>query len=169
MRHGAVRSAEPDRPDAGSRQSPFRGAATTKWLGPVIAGTLAAATAARTLSGRLALVRVVGGSMEPTFADGDRLLVRRAATHRRGDVIVFRNPVVFPDGVADPPWLVKRVTAVEGDAVPEDVLAAVGAVGPSKVPAGGIVVRGDAERSQDSRHFGYVATQAVLGVVLRPL
>jgi signal peptidase I len=81
---------------------------------------------------------------------------------------VFANPV-RPDGaVADPRWLVKRVTAVAGDAVPEEVRPSVGGAD-SLVPVGALVVRGDAERSQDSRHFGFVLADSVLGTVVRTL
>ncbi|WP_439679531.1 S26 family signal peptidase [Embleya sp. MST-111070] len=113
---------------------------------------------------RIALIRVTGMSMAPTFVDGERLVVRRAATVRRGDAIVFRNPVRRgdTDGLR---WLVKRVIAVPGDPVPHEVRAAVRAATGAMVPPGSLVVRGDAPRSQDSRHFGYVPTTSVLGVV----
>ncbi|GAA4634201.1 hypothetical protein GCM10023196_074770 [Actinoallomurus vinaceus] len=138
---------------------------------PVLAGVtvLLCGTAAIVLRSRLALVRVTGSSMAPTFADGDRLLVRRTVRPRRGDVAVFRNPVAGPDTEPDPPWLVKRVAAVPGDRVPEETLAAVGAARGAVVPPGRLIVRGDAERSLDSRQFGYVSATMVLGTVLRPL
>ncbi len=119
------------------------------------------------LRGRYVVVTVRGSSMSPTFADGDRVLVRRrpGSACRPGDLTVFANPV-RPDGaIADPRWLVKRVAAVAGDVVPEDVRAAVN--DESVVPAGALVVRGDADRTQDSRHFGYVPTDSVLGTVVR--
>lgn len=128
-----------------------------------------AALAVRSARTRLALVRVTGASMVPTFADGDRLLVRRAARPRCGDVVVFRNPIAPPAGEPDPPWLVKRVVAVPGDRIPDEVRSAVRVAGEAVVPPGRFVVRGDAERSQDSRHFGYVHSGAVLGIVLRAL
>ncbi|MFJ8739338.1 S26 family signal peptidase [Embleya sp. NPDC127516] len=114
---------------------------------------------------RVALVRVTGMSMAPTFVHGERLIVRRTTTVRRGDAIVFRNPVRF--GAEDElRWLVKRVAAVPGDPVPREVRQAVHAVRGTRVPQSSLVVRGDAARTQDSRHFGYVPTSTVLGVVV---
>ncbi|MFD8007691.1 S26 family signal peptidase [Streptomyces mirabilis] len=118
----------------------------------------------RVLRSRLALIRVTGSSMTPAFADGDRLLVRRTTRVRRGDAVVFRNPVPFGDNA--PAWLVKRVSALPGDAVPPDVREIVGAPDGGLVPPGSLIVRGDAARTQDSRHFGYVPQASLLGVVL---
>ncbi|MEU6477107.1 S26 family signal peptidase [Streptomyces sp. NPDC047017] len=120
----------------------------------------------RAARSRLALVRVTGSSMAPSFADGDRLLVRRTRRVRRGDAVVFRNPRPSGEGDDRLAWLVKRVGALPGDPVPADVRAAVGAEAGGRVPAGSLVVRGDAARTQDSRHFGYVPEAALLGVVL---
>ncbi|MFF4400751.1 S26 family signal peptidase [Streptomyces sp. NPDC001480] len=120
----------------------------------------------RVLRSRIALIRVTGSSMAPAFADGDRLLVRRTTRVRRGDAVVFRNPLPSAEGDEPLPWLVKRVCALPGDPVPPDVRHAVGAPDGGTVPAGSLVVRGDAARTQDSRHFGYVAESTVLGVVL---
>ncbi|MGC0419391.1 S26 family signal peptidase [Embleya sp. AB8] len=133
--------------------------------------TIGAALAAGGLVGvwavrsRIALIRVTGMSMAPTFVDGERLVVRRTTRVRRGDAIVFRNPVRF--GADDElHWLVKRVAAVPGDPVPIEVCAAVHAVRGTAVPPRSLVVRGDAVCTQDSRHFGYVSTSTVLGVVV---
>lgn len=120
----------------------------------------------RVLRSRLALIRVTGSSMTPAFADGDRLLVRRTTRVRRGDAVVFRNPVPFGDGDDALAWLVKRVSALPGDAVPPDVREIVGAPDGGRVPPGSLIVRGDAARTQDSRHFGYVPQSSLLGVVL---
>lgn len=120
----------------------------------------------RVLRSRLALIRVTGSSMTPAFADGDRLLVRRTTRVRRGDAVVFRNPVPFGDGDDALAWLIKRVSALPGDAVPPDVREIVGAPDGGLVPPGSLIVRGDAARTQDSRHFGYVPQASLLGVVL---
>jgi len=86
-------------------------------------------------------VTVEGMSMEPTLAPGDRLLVVRSTHPRPGDLVVVRPP-----GDARR-VLVKRVSAVLGDEV---------------------VVRGDnPEASTDSRDFGPVPRQAVVGRVVR--
>ncbi|MFF7245227.1 S26 family signal peptidase [Embleya sp. NPDC008237] len=133
----------------------------------LVVGTVAtsAALAGWAVRSRLALVRVTGMSMAPTFVDGERLVVRRTTAVRRGDAIVFRNPVRY-GAEDDLRWLVKRVAAVSGDPVPSEVRPAVHAVHGTAVPPGSLVVRGDAVHTQDSRHFGYVPTSTVLGVVL---
>ncbi|MEU0835418.1 S26 family signal peptidase [Streptomyces sp. NPDC005969] len=118
------------------------------------------------LRSRIALIRVTGSSMTPAFTDGDRLLVRRTTRVRRGDAVVFRNPLPFGDGDDPLAWLVKRVSALPGDPVPPDVRDIVGAPDGGLVPSGSLVVRGDAARTQDSRHFGYVPESSLLGVVL---
>ncbi|MER6126416.1 S26 family signal peptidase [Streptomyces sp. NPDC001795] len=120
----------------------------------------------RVLRSRIALIRVTGSSMAPAFADGDRLLVRRTTRVRHGDAVVFRNPFPFGDGDDPLAWLVKRVAALPGDPVPPDVRDIVGAPDGGLVPSGSLVVRGDAARTQDSRHFGYVPESSLLGVVL---
>ncbi|RFU43514.1 hypothetical protein DZF91_00790 [Actinomadura logoneensis] len=134
----------------------------------VSAGGLGTALTVRLLRRRFTMVRVQGGSMAPTYADGDRLLVHRTTRVRTGDAVVFDNPVTPPGHIPDPPWMVKRVTALPGDPVPADVRPAVSADTNTRVPPGHLVVRGDADRSQDSRHFGYVPAASIIGVVLRP-
>ncbi|OPC77599.1 signal peptidase I [Embleya scabrispora] len=131
----------------------------------VVATVILVLAGARALRSRLALVRVTGTSMAPTFADGDRVLVDCAAPVRRGDVVVFRNPTAALGADRDPRWLVKRVAAVPGDPVPVEMRDVVRAPNDGVVPAGSLVVRGDAPRSHDSRHFGYVPASTVLGVV----
>ncbi len=97
----------------------------------------------------LCVVTVSGESMAPAYRDGDRLLVVRSRRRARiGSVIVF----VPPAGYTDVPWLLKRV------------------VGPSDSPRPGrFIVRGDAAVSLDSRQFGPVSQDAVIGVVVRPI
>jgi signal peptidase I len=124
----------------------------------------AAAGGAVALRRRFAVITVRGSSMLPTYADGDRLLVRRTAQFGRDDVMVFAMP---PDRQVDGmKWLLKRVTAVAGDGVPADVRPVTGA---GRVPPGCVVVRGDGRASLDSRQLGYVATATGLGVVVRQL
>ena len=90
-------------------------------------------------------VAVAGASMEPTFRDGDWLLVRRLRRPpRRGEVVVASDP-------REPGrLLVKRVHAVTN---------------------AGVSVRGDhadPDASTDSRQFGPIPGSAVLGhAVLR--
>ena len=120
---------------------------------------------------RYTVITVTGSSMSPTFADGDRLLVRRVRRVRRArrvareEVVVFRMPPQHrEEGLS---WLVKRAAAIPGDRVPADMRAVAGP--DPTVPAGRLLVRGDNPRSLDSRHFGYVPAADVLGVAVRPL
>lgn len=88
-------------------------------------------------------VAVAGRSMEPTFKDGDWLLVRQLRrAPRAGEVVVATDP-------REPArLLVKRVRAVTGDRV---------------------TVQGDhadPAESTDSREFGPIAGSAIVG---RPL
>ncbi len=86
-------------------------------------------------------VRVVGESMAPTLRDGDTCLVRRTRRIRPGQVVVIERP--------DRPGLVivKRVWRCE---------------------PGGWWVEGDnLDASDDSRLFGPVPDELVIGVVVR--
>ncbi|MEV0597249.1 S26 family signal peptidase [Nonomuraea cavernae] len=118
---------------------------------------------------RLVVVTVEGPSMEPALRDGDRVLVRRVPLPevRTGQVMVARRPS-RPGRPGDAgPWLVKRVVAVGGDPVPAEVRAAVDARD-DRVPHGCLVVLGDNRaRSADSRHWGYITAEHLLGVVHR--
>ncbi|GAA2884669.1 S26 family signal peptidase [Streptosporangium fragile] len=112
------------------------------------------------------VVTVRGVSMEPTYREGERVLVRRAslAAVRPGQVVVVADPV--PPGR----WIIKRAAAVPGDPVPEEVAAAVRAAPGARVPAGHLVLLGDnPAASADSRRFGYVSGGRLLGVVSRRL
>jgi signal peptidase I len=118
------------------------------------------------------LGRVAGGSMRPTLHDGDRILTNRLAygwrlpftgarvlrwsSPQRGDVVVLLSPL---DGAR----LVKRVIGVPGDRIggfltPE-----------ARVPPGHYFVRGDGPRSLDSRSFGCVPRERILGRVVAVL
>ncbi|HEU5353253.1 MAG TPA: S26 family signal peptidase [Actinocrinis sp.] len=67
-------------------------------------------------------------------------------------------------------WAVKRAVAVAGDPVPASVAAAAGVAPGTAVPAGFLVVLGDnPSRSADSRVWGYLPTERLLGVVRRRL
>ncbi|MFI6600568.1 signal peptidase I [Nonomuraea sp. NPDC050536] len=131
---------------------------------------LAAVVAVAVLRRQVVVVSVSGASMIPALRHGDRLLVRRVAgeTLRRGDVVVLTEPVPCRPGAAHRPrWMVKRVVAVPGDAQPSFLPAWVrrseGVVAP-----GNLVVLGDnPEFSRDSRHFGAIPADRVVGVVLR--
>jgi signal peptidase I len=125
------------------------------------------------------LVRVEGPSMEPTFHNGQWLLMRRdnwpTVPFRCGDVVVFR---------LGPDILVKRVAALPGDfgpmqylgpihydpaiwkqggycrtAMPDSILC--------QVPKDHLYVLGDnANNSDDSRYFGPIPASAIIGRVI---
>jgi signal peptidase I len=132
-------------------------------------------------------VPVSGHSMEPTLADGDRVVVRGGVAPERFDVVVLR----FDDGG---PAVVKRVVALAGDHVriePEDpvpgVWVRVGGAGEWRrvrnpawsgrwtgrtslaetvVPDGAVFVLGDnPDGSEDSRRLGPAPAALVLGRV----
>lgn len=88
------------------------------------------------------LVEVTGTSMSPTLHPGDRLVAVARRRYRPGDVVVARDPRGDEDGRR----LVKRVAGV----------------GPA-----GLELRGDdPEASTDSRHFGPVDPDLVVGKVV---
>ncbi|SIS21405.1 signal peptidase I [Microbispora rosea] len=141
----------------------------------VAAGVAAGVAAARR---RFVVVRVAGTSMVPTYQPGDRVLIRRGgrAVLRRGQVVVFRR--LQPggagssgraSGLRETEWLIKRVAAMPGDRVPDQVAPGVHAAPGDVVPAGRLVVLGDGPTSRDSRHWGYLPVSEVLGVVIRRL
>ena len=111
------------------------------------------------------MVTVRGHSMSPTLLDGQRVLAIRRRRYRTGDVIVFWTP----DGSGtpdDPDYRIKRVIATGGEPRPE---LFAGSTLPVVVPVGHLAVAGDnADRSQDSRHLGYIALSDVRGRVRMP-
>ena len=131
------------------------------------------------------------GSMEPTIQIGDNLLAQKVTLRlgqevQPGDIVVFNNP----DGTSDHGILVKRVIAMAGQTVdlrdgvvyvdgkPLDEPYAAGeslplpaqAPGvtvsfPYTVPEGCVWLMGDnRENSADSRYFGAVPTENLIGV-----
>lgn len=113
--------------------------------------------------------RVPSGSMRPTLAEGDRIIVNHLAyglrvpfaarplatwaEPERGDVVVFRSP-------ADGRTFVKRVMGLPGDQI--DVGGA-----SVQVPAGHYFVLGDNRgASVDSRWFGCVDGRRIVGRVV---
>lgn len=90
------------------------------------------------LVGRRTRFRVAGPSMAPALPDGTTVLVR-SQVPAHGDVVVVRLPDT--DRV-----VVKRVQRVE--------------------PDGRLFLRGDGERTTDSRDYGAVPAERVVGVVV---
>jgi signal peptidase I len=113
---------------------------------------------------RLVTVTVSGHSMTPTLLPGDRVLVRRTPVRRvgRADLLVFARP-----RTAERAWMIKRVLAVPGDPVPRREVPVLWGYSESRIPANRLVVLGDnPAESYDSRDFGYVSAEAVLGVMI---
>lgn len=133
------------------------------------------------------------GSMESTIEIGDQVLAEKITVElglgvKAGDIVVFHNP----DSTSDHDVLVKRVIAtagqtvdmkdgvvyVDGEALSEDYATGesqplstqadgVSISYPYTVPDGCIWVMGDnRENSADSRYFGSVKTENVIGVVV---
>ncbi|WDM15122.1 S26 family signal peptidase [Streptomyces lavenduligriseus] len=133
------------------------------------------AAVARRTRRTLVAVTVRGRSMEPTYRDGDRVLVRRGGPLVQGRVVVverlpFHGRRPAPPGLPgpEPTWVIKRVAAVPGDPVPRGLGPALAAVPEDLVPPGKLVLLGDNPRvSQDSRRMGLFPADAVLGVVVR--
>src|SRR5262245_30402833 len=128
----------------------------------------------------LAVVTVSGDSMAPTYADGDRVLVRRKslARVRPGEIVLVERPgtetgwVGPAEGrrVTSRDWIIKRAVALPGDPLTPDLVLAGAAGARAFVPADRIVVLGDnPDQSYDSRDFGFVEPQRLFGVVLRRL
>ncbi len=146
---------------------------------------MAAATAAvvAVLRSSMVIITVAGLSMAPGFVPGDRVLVRRRVRGalRVGIVVLLPEPGtsgrVRPRGLSAArsttalrrhSWVIKRVAAMPGDAVPPTVRDAVGGI--SVVPPGMLVVLGDnVAQSADSRLWGFMRADDVLGVVVRSL
>jgi signal peptidase I len=136
-----------------------------------LAALLGAALVAA-LRRRFVVVDVEGGSMEPTVGFSDRLVVRRVGPRalRVGDIVVLERP--YRDAPGAPwawrpvgpgrHWLIKRLAALPGDPAPSGVRAA------DVVPAAAVAVLGDnRDASIDSREFGFVPVERVLGVAVR--
>lgn len=157
-------------PPAVTARLPVRGIAA------VLISLASAGIVLITVRRRFTVVRVNGQSMLPTFKPGDRVLVRkvRAGALRRGQVVVFESPhggkrnTGSPSGPGGSRWIIKRVAAISGDHVPPDVAAVCASAG-ACVPAGQFVAIGDGRSGIDSRRFGYVPTERVLGVAVRTM
>jgi signal peptidase I len=153
-------------------------AATAGWPAGCATATvawIALAVTWQVLARRLVAVTVSGSSMQPTYRDGERVVARRGAPPRVGQVVVVEEPSV--DGgwarspmpphaparaVAARRWMIKRVVAVAGDRTPP-----AGRLPGGVVPPGALVLLGDNRRgSFDSRHVGYFPAERVLGVVV---
>ena len=121
------------------------------------------------------VIRVTGTSMSPAFGPHDRVLVRRGAADqvKAGTVAVLAEPrdtltwrlTPLPTpGLGQATWVIKRVAAVAGDAVPDSVREAASRV--AVVPDGMLVVLSDNPAGSDSRRWGLIPASRVLGPVV---
>ena len=112
-------------------------------------------------------VVVSGNSMEPTFANRDRVLVTKAywlvGGIKKKDIVVLRSTDGSP--------IIKRVYALSGESVdfynvPDEWKLANGEY---HVPENSVYVLGDnREVSEDSRKFGAVEESQIIGKVINP-
>jgi len=117
-------------------------------------------------------VQVSGVSMLPTLKNGQRVLVTKAywlpgvGPISRKDIVVLRDtsPGALPGA-----YIIKRVQYLPGDTVPffDEPKYRSFAEGPLKIDPGYLYVMGDnLPQSEDSREFGPVASDNVLGKVV---
>jgi signal peptidase I len=109
------------------------------------------------------IVVVNGPSMEPTYKNGDRLLMTTAywlfGEIKKGDVVV----VVRPSGEL----LIKRVVSLAGEDVPRKYWSPLVYMMGGRVPEGHIFVVGDnLDRSEDSRQIGAIPLSYVQGKIV---
>ncbi|MCM3729142.1 signal peptidase I [Neobacillus cucumis] len=133
---------------------------------------------------------VFGESMSPTFQDEDRVVISKMSEIQRFDVIVFDAPdlegkhyikrviglpgdsiemkddVLYINGeVLQEPYLIENKRENILNRLTED-FSLQEKTGVSKVPEGRLFVMGDNRlKSKDSRIFGYVSCDAVIGEV----
>lgn len=133
---------------------------------------------------------VLGESMAPTFQDHDRVIVSKTSTIDRFDVVVFDAPdaveqyyvkrviglpgdqimveddVLFINGKALPePYLTENKANNQLVKLTEDFLLEE-KTGEATVPAGMYFVMGDNRlKSKDSRIFGFISNDSVVGEV----
>lgn len=156
---------------------------TLEWVA-VIVGAVVVALLIKTFV--VQAFRIPSDSMVPTLVQGDRVLVNKlsydAHDLNRGDVVVFSRPPGLPAGPDEPEDLIKRVIGLPGDELvtrdgdvyvndrllnepylPEGT-ASYGLDQPITVPDDQVFVMGDnRENSTDSRVFGPVDTDSVIG------
>jgi signal peptidase I len=111
---------------------------------------------------RFVLVTLNGGSMEPTYRHGDRLIARRVSRsgrYRRGDVIVVRQPSDAPRVPNDPGQLVKRIIAVPGDPIPSPITLSHARTSSCRVPERSYLLRGDNQTGSKGSSFAYLVPE----------
>ncbi len=109
------------------------------------------------------VVVVSGPSMEPTYKEGDRLLMTNAywlfGAIKKGDVVVVVRP--------NREMLIKRVVALPGEEIPQKYWSPLVYAMGGRVPEGHLFVVGDnLERSEDSRTLGAIPLSHVQGKIV---
>jgi signal peptidase I len=120
---------------------------------------------------RFPVVAVDGVSMDPTLRPGDRVVARRRPAYRMraGHVVVLRETAPCWAGGTlrgSAPLIVKRLAAVPGDPYP-GWLPAWARQGTIVAPERYVVVGDNPAFSVDSRRFGPVSGDRLIGVVVR--
>ncbi|MED7955118.1 S26 family signal peptidase [Streptomyces sp. BE303] len=136
-----------------------------------VAGVLVLAALAALARTVFSVIVVSGPSMSPALRPGRRVLVvrRGLARLRTGRIVVVVSdedgrPTASPVGDGPRRLLIKRLAALPGEPVPDQVRDAV--PGPA-VPGGRLILLGDNPGlSTDSRVWGAVPVAGVVGVVL---
>jgi signal peptidase I len=142
---------------------------------PAVGVLLAAGLLVLSARRRLLVTIVDGQSMEPALRSGDRVLVRRTKRVRVGQVVVLEFPDLpsgrIPATERGRQLLLKRAVAVQGDRLPAEwEYPDVDEIAGTVVPPGSVVVLGDNRAtSWDSRHYGFVRRERLVGVMIRRL
>ena len=113
-----------------------------------VCGVVAAAAAVGLARAALVVINVDGDSMAPAYRSGDSVLIARrwiAGPIRPGHVVVCRLP---PEVAGPKGYIVKRVISVTD---------------------GQVYIQGDGANSYDSRAFGTISLDYVLGRVIARL
>lgn len=87
------------------------------------------------------LTCIHGCSMEPTLKEGDFRLCNTLATPNIGDIVIIKPCILFGDK-----YIIKRVTDIQDDKI--------------------FVMGDNRDDSYDSRNFGWLDMDQVLGVVI---
>jgi signal peptidase I len=136
----------------------------------VLAALVLCAAAGTLLARRLfTVVTVDGYSMTPTLKRGDRLLIGPLwRGPRRGEVVAVLPPPEAPY-TPEHRWVIKRVAAIAGDAIPNPVTRSLPTLAGKRVPPGQVIVLGDNPHSLDSRDWGLLPVSALAGRAVRRL
>ncbi|GHJ47623.1 hypothetical protein Cs7R123_49650 [Catellatospora sp. TT07R-123] len=140
--------------------------------GPAIAAAAVVVLVAALLAlwRRVLVVTVRGGSMTPALHEGDRVVVwrRPGRISAARDLVVVRAPETAYEA-AIRPIRIKRLVGRPGDRVPAVISAAQGWDRDFVVPPGRVAVLGDHPRSEDSKQWGLIPADRIVGFVVRML